>query len=217
MKKAILWDLDGTLLYTLRDIAAANNATLTHFGYPTRMLEQYLTYVGNGARNQVRCSIGFEPENFDEICQWYRTYYAAHCNETNEPYEGIKEVAQTLKQQGWLLGIVTNKPNSATQPICQAFFPEFDIALGEQPDTPRKPGPQMVWKVLDELGVQKENAIYVGDSEVDILTAKNSGLPCISVTWGYRTRETLVEAGATHLCSSPSEIPAAVEEICHGE
>lgn len=217
MKKAILWDLDGTLLYTLSDIAAATNQTLTQFGLPVRKLEEFYAFVGNGARNQLRCAIGYEPENFEEIHRWYRGYYAAHSGVTSRPYPGIPEVTAALREDGWLQAIVTNKPNPVTQPLCKARFPEFDLFLGEEAGTPRKPAPDMVYKVLEDLGVKPEMAVYVGDSEVDIATAKAAGLPCISVTWGYRDEETLIKAGAAHICRRAEDIPKMLEEIANGK
>lgn len=217
MNKAVLWDLDGTLLYTLPDIANASNATLRHFGYPERTLEEYNSFVGNGARNQIRCALGGEPENFEEILQYYREYYTAHCNETTRPYDGIPEVAARLRQDGWRLGIVTNKPQTATTPLYEAFFPDFDLALGERSAVPRKPNPDMVRLALEQLDVTEDRAVYVGDSEVDVLTARNSGLPCISAAWGYRTMEQLLEAGADHICRDPHEIPALLEELFRGK
>lgn len=217
MKKAILWDLDGTLLYTLEDIANASNATLRHFGYPERTLEEYNAFVGNGARNQLRCAIGQEPEHFDQILAWYKDYYAAHCSESTRLYDGIPEVVKKLREAGWMLAIVTNKPQCATTPLKEEFFPDFALALGQTPEVPRKPNPDMPLLALERLGVEPEHAVYIGDSEVDVLTARNAGLPCISVLWGYRTEAELLSAGATHLCRTPSEIPAALEEICRGK
>ncbi len=217
MKKAILWDLDGTLLYTLPDIAAASNATLRHFGLPERRLEEFYAFVGNGARHQIRSAVGYEPENFKEICAWYKAYYARHSGDTSHPYEGIPAVTEQLRNAGWLQAIVTNKPQGATMPLWEAWFPRFDLALGETPALPRKPNPDMVYKALELLGAEKENAVYVGDSEVDVFTARNAGLPCISVTWGYRSREILLEAGADHLCEKPEDIPGILEEIFHGK
>lgn len=216
MKKAILWDLDGTLLYTLQDIAAATNQTLTQFGLPTRKLEEFYAFVGNGAVNQLLCAIGYRPDNFDEIHRWYRDYYAAHSGITCYPYPGIKAVVADLRRSGWLQAIVTNKPDPVTQPLCKAQFPEFDLCLGESAGIPRKPAPDMVHRVLQALGVSPERAVYVGDSEVDIATARAAGLPCISVTWGYRSEQALLEAGATHLCHRPEDIPGILEEIANG-
>lgn len=217
MNKAILWDLDGTLLYTLQDIANATNATLRAFGLPERTLEQVRQAVGNGAANQMRVSCGGEPENFGQIMAFYRDYYPRHCNETTRPYDGILETAEQLHQAGWRLAIVSNKPDDATKQLWRAHFPTFDLAQGEAAGIPRKPAPDMVWKVLEELGVSRENAVYVGDSEVDVATARAAGLPCISALWGYREREILLEAGAKHLCTTPALIPQILEEMFHGK
>lgn len=217
MKKAILWDLDGTLLYTLPDIAAASNATLRHFGLPERKLEEFYAFVGNGARHQIRSAIGYEPENFEEICAWYKAYYALHSADTSRPYEGIPALTEQLRKEGYLQAIVTNKPHNATLPLWKQWFPEFDLALGESPERPRKPYPDMVDHTLKLLGVEKENAVYVGDSEVDVLTARNAGLPCIALTWGYRSREVLLEAGATHLCQKPEDFMGILEEVFYAK
>lgn len=217
MKKAILWDLDGTLLYTLPDIAAASNATLRHFGLPERKLEEFYAFVGNGARHQIRSAVGYEPENFEEICAWYKAYYALHSADTSRPYDRIPEVTQQLRKAGYLQAIVTNKPHNATLPLWEQWFPHFDLALGEAPTLPRKPNPDMVWHALERLGVEKENAVYVGDSEVDVLTAKNAGLPCVAVTWGYRSVECLLEAGARQLCHRPEDMPGILEELFYGK
>lgn len=218
MNKAILWDLDGTLLYTLQDIANATNATLRAFGLPERTLEQVRLSVGNGAVHQMRESCGGrEPENFGEIMSFYREYYPRHCDETTRPYDGILETAEALRQAGWRLAIVSNKPDDATKRLWKAYFPSFDLAQGEAAGVPRKPAPDMVFKVLEELGVRRDRAVYVGDSEVDVATARAAGLPCISALWGYREREILLAAGAAHLCPAPAQIPQILEELFHGK
>lgn len=209
--KAVLWDLDGTLLYTLQDLTNATNATLEAFGYPQRTLEEVCTFVGNGAENQMRMALGEEPENFDEIMAWYRAYYPQHCNETTKVYEGIPEAAKTLLDKGWKLAIVSNKPDDATKALWKTYFPTFTAALGQKPPLRRKPFPDMVLKTMEELGITK--AIYVGDSDVDVKTAKAAGLPCISALWGYRSKEVLEEAGATCFAQKPTDIPALAQEL----
>lgn len=217
MNKAILWDLDGTLLYTLQDILNATNATLRHFGYPERTLAELRTFVGNGAANQMRLSCGEEPENFEEIMAFYREYYPLHCNETTCPFEGILDCAETLRKGGWKLAIVSNKPDNATKSLWREYFPSFDLALGEQAGIPRKPAPDMVFRALEELETDPTQAFFIGDSEVDVATAKAAGLPCISALWGYRDAEELLAAGAEHLCTDPQGILQALEEIEHGK
>ena len=217
MKQAILWDLDGTLLYTLQDIANATNATLRAFHLPERSLEEVRSFVGNGAAQQMRRSAGGEPENFEEIMAFYRAYYPQHCNETTRPYDGILETASQLKANGWRLAIVSNKPDDATKSLWRAYFPDFDLALGEAPGVARKPAPDMVIRALEQLGTPKEQAVYIGDSEVDIATARAAGIPCISACWGYRFVAVLLSASATYLCRTPWEIPAVLEELAHGK
>lgn len=206
MKKAILWDLDGTLLDTLTDIQNAVNATMRQFGYPERSREDAKAFTGNGAAVLLRQCLGGEPENFEEIHEWYRAYFALHSNDTSKPYPGIPEAAAELQKRGWKMAIVSNKPHSATLPLWKSHFPSFDLALGEGPGLPRKPAPHMVQKALEMLEVSPENAVYIGDSEVDVATAKAAGLPCISVTWGLRDAETLLNAGATCLCHRAEDI-----------
>lgn len=152
MNKAILWDLDGTLLYTLQDLTNATNATLRAFGLAERSLEEVRTFVGNGAIQQMRRAVGGEPENFQEIMAYYRAYYPQHCNETTRPYAGILDTATALQAAGWRLAIVSNKPDNATKALWKTYFPTFDLALGEGPDLPRKPAPDMVLRALGAVG-----------------------------------------------------------------
>ena len=217
MNKAILWDLDGTLLYTLEDIAGASNATLTHFGYPTHSVQAHLDFVGNGAAHQLRSALGFEPPEFPRMLEWYKAYYTSHFNDTSRPYPGIPELTRRLKEQGWRLAVVTNKPHAVAEPLCRAWLPHFDLILGEQPTLPRKPAPDMVRHALSLLETEPEGAVFVGDSRVDVRTAQNAGLPCIAVTWGYDSQQTLLEAGATHLCHRAEEFPQMLEELTHGQ
>lgn len=224
MKKAILWDLDGTLLYTLHDLTNATNQTLAAFGYPELSLQQVRRIVGNGARRQIARALpqGEQTPRFDEIFSFYRTYYPQHCNETTRPYPGLEQVLADLQRQGYQMAIVSNKPDGATQALKQAFFPTFDLAMGETPGLPRKPDPAMVLRGLELLGVRQSQAVYVGDSEVDVETARNAGIPCISALWGYRDREELTAAGARYLCDAPAALPEVLKKLeqeraCHGQ
>ena len=207
--KAALFDLDGTVLYTLGDICASTNRTLRKFGYDEQSLEALRRAVGNGARRQIATFFpgGEENPRFEEAMAFYRADYTAHCNDQARPYAGIPEVLSALKDGGVKLAIVSNKPQPATEVLWRAHFrASMALALGERPGVPRKPAPDMVDLALAELGLSPAEAVYVGDSEVDIATAKNAGLPCISVSWGYRPGEMLTEAGAEILCSRPSEL-----------
>lgn len=207
--KAALFDLDGTILYTLEDICASTNRTLEKFGLPAQSLEALRRAVGNGARRQIAAFFpeGEENPHFEEAMRFYRAYYTAHCNDRARPYDGIPQALYALRDAGIRLGIVSNKPQPATEALWKAHFQDtMALAIGERPGIPRKPAPDMALLALEELGVSPEEAVYVGDSEVDIATAKNAGLPCISVSWGYRPLSVLTESGAEIICNDPKEL-----------
>jgi len=212
MKTGILFDLDGTLLDTLEDLLDATNYALEHHGYPCRTLGELRGFVGNGARNQIRLSVpeGADPE---PVLETYQRYYPGHCRIKTAPYPGIMQALKCLGEQ-YPLAIVSNKPDAAVKPLCAEFFPGI-FALGETGDTPRKPSPQMVHAAMEAIGVQR--CVYVGDSEVDVLTAKNASVPCLSVTWGFRDREVLEAAGADWFCHDPGELPEAIALIIETE
>ena len=215
MKTGILFDLDGTLLNTLEDLKDATNAALGHFGCPERTLEEIRTFVGNGARNQIRLSLPGKADDpdLDTVLEWYKSYYADHCQIKTAPYEGVSEALAKLGEK-YPVAIVSNKPDVAVKTLCAQYFPGV-YALGESADCPRKPAADMVYKAMAAIGVDK--CVYVGDTEVDILTAKNAGVPCLTVTWGFRTREQLLSAGAEHLCDEPMDMPKIIEEIVNGK
>ena len=215
MSIGILFDLDGTLLNTLEDLKDATNAALRRFGCPERTLEEIRTFVGNGARNQLRLSLACREDdpNLDTVLEWYKAYYADHCRIKTAPYAGIGAALELLKGK-YPIAIVSNKPDVAVKTLCAEYFPGL-YALGEAADCPRKPAPDMVFKAMKAIGVEK--CIYVGDSEVDIRTASNAGVPCLSVLWGFRDRALLEGEGGTHFCADPADLPAAVEELCRGQ
>lgn len=209
MRTGILFDLDGTLLDTLEDLLDATNYALGEFGFPHRTLPELRRFVGNGARNQIRLSV---PECTDEttisrVLDVYKPYYTDHCQHKTMPYEGIQEQLGILAEK-YPLAIVSNKPDSAVKALCGQYFPEI-FALGESPDCPRKPEPDMIFRAMEEIGAQR--CIYVGDSEVDVLTALRAGVPCVSVLWGFRDREDLEKAGTEFLCGAVSGLAACVE------
>ena len=214
-KVGILFDLDGTLLDTLEDLKDATNAALALFGCPQRSLAEIRSFVGNGARNQIRLSLPGEPDDpeLDTILAWYKEYYGAHCQIKTAPYEGILEALADV-QQDHPVAIVSNKPDGAVKSLSAQHFPGV-FALGESADCPRKPAPDMVFKAMEAIGVEK--CIYVGDSEVDIRTAKNAGVPCISVLWGFRDRDVLEGEGGRYFCADPEELRTVIGEVCHGE
>ena len=214
MKTGILFDLDGTLLDTLEDLLDATNVALAHFGCPARTLAELRTFVGNGARNQIRLSLpgmADDPE-LDEVLAFYKEYYSGHCQNKTAPYPGVLNALAELRE--YPMAIVSNKPDAAVKTLCEQYFPGI-YALGEAADCPRKPAPDMVHKAMKEIGV--ERCIFVGDSEVDIHTAQNAGVPCISVLWGFRDREVLEGEGGQHFCQTAGELVALIRELSHGK
>ena len=212
MKTGILWDLDGTLLDTLEDLADAVNYALTHFGYPERTIEEVRRFVGNGARRLMALAVP-EGADADAAFEVFHTYYDAHCQIKTKPYEGIPEVLAQLGEK-YPMAIVSNKPDSAVKLLCAQYFPGL-YARGESADCPRKPAPDMVYKAMAEIGADR--CIYVGDSEVDVLTAKNADVPCLSVLWGFRDRDDMEAGGGKYFCDSTKELAEKLEELIHGQ
>ena len=208
MKTAVLFDLDGTLLDTLGDLHAAVNHVLREFGYPERTVEEVCRFVGNGAERLIRLAV---PEGEDPmpVLAAFQIYYAAHCDILTKPYGGIPEALSVLGEE-YPLAVVSNKPDRAVKELAKIYFPAL-YARGESTDCPRKPAPDMVHKAMEAIGADR--CVYVGDSDVDILTAKNAGVPCLSVTWGFRGEEELRAAGATYFCHTPADLPATIQQI----
>ena len=215
MKTGILFDLDGTLLNTLEDLLDATNYALAQCGYPARTLSELRRFVGNGAENQIRMSLpeGASPEEVQRVLKIYKPYYTEHCQVKTRPYDGIWESLAILKEK-YPIAVVSNKPDAAVKALCGQMFPGI-FALGEAPDCPRKPAPDMVHKACRAIGV--DTCVYVGDSEVDVRTAKNAGVPCLSVLWGFRDREDIEAAGGQYFCESPAQLTEKIEEIIHGQ
>lgn len=211
----ILFDLDGTLLDTLEDLLDATNYALQIHGYPQRTLSEMRRFVGNGAENQIRLSLpaGSTPEEIRTVLAAYKPYYTAHCQIKTRPYDGILDALAVLSKK-YPIAIVSNKPDSAVKALCADYFPGI-YALGEAPDCPRKPAPDMVYKAMKAIGA--EECIYVGDSEVDVLTAKNAGVPCLSVLWGFRDKEDMEAVGAESFCEETTQLVEKIEELIHGQ
>ena len=212
MKTGILWDLDGTLLDTLEDLADAVNFALQQFGYPERSIEEIRCFVGNGARRLIERSAPAGGDA-DAVFDTFRAYYDTHCRIKTRPYDGIMEALQKLGEK-YPMAVVSNKPDSAVKPLCAEYFPGL-YARGESTDCPRKPAPDMVFKAMEAIGV--ESCIYVGDSEVDVLTARNAGVPCLSVLWGFRDRAEIEEAGGSHFCEDTAKLVEKLEELINGQ
>lgn len=214
MKTGILFDLDGTLLNTLDDLCDATNYALSSLGYPRRSLEEVRQFVGNGAARLMAQAVP-TGEDSTQALAVFQSYYPSHCQIKTAPYLGIPEALEVLGKK-YPIAIVSNKPDAAVKPLCQMYFPGI-FALGERADCPRKPAPQMVNKAMAHLGIDR--CIYVGDSEVDVLTAGNAGVPCLSVLWGFRNREQII--GGTHFCQNVQELvpmlETLLEELSHGQ
>ena len=211
MKKTVIFDLDGTLLNTLDDLADSTNYALSKFGYPTRTIEEVRQFVGNGVAKLIERAIpdGKNNPNFEKCLSIFKENYAQNMYNKTAPYNGIIEMLSNLKSKGIKIAVVSNKFDLAVKELCKKYFEGFiDFAAGENEvqGIKKKPAPDTVISVLNEFNFAPEDAVYVGDSDVDIMTAKNSKMPCISVTWGFRDEKFLLENGATILINAPSEI-----------
>lgn len=213
MYKAVIFDLDGTLLDSLCDITYVLNKTLEKFGIAEITLEKALTYIGNGARELVRLAIGSENvRRLDEILASYKESYAKSDNSRAKLFVGEREFLENLKSAGVKIAILSNKPHAAAMRAEEVFFGDFhfDCVLGQKDGAPLKPDPAAVETVLKELDVRREDCLFVGDGETDVKTAKNAGMDCVSVLWGYRTRAQLEVAGAKRFAENFDEL---AEEI----
>lgn len=207
--KTYIFDLDGTLLDTLNDLHASCNYALRTHGMPERSLEEVRQFVGNGVKKLMERAIpdGLDNPLFEETLQTFRQHYLLHNLDTTLPYPGIMEMLRQLKEQGKRIAVVSNKFYTATQDLCKHFFGDtIQVAIGEREDIKKKPAPDTVLEALRQLQVTRQDAVYVGDSEVDIETARNSGIPCISVLWGFRSKSFLLSHGATTFIETPSEL-----------
>ena len=210
-KIGVLFDLDGTLLNTLDDLAAAVNYALRYFGCPERTLEEVRTFVGNGVRNLLTKALPGKADDpdFEDVLKVYTEYYAEHSQDETRPYAGVLEAMAKVSAK-YPVAVVSNKHDSAVKTLCEYYFPGY-YALGEVPGCPRKPNPDMVYLAMKNIGV--DTCIFVGDSEVDVLTAKNAGVPCLSVLWGFRDRQMLEENGAKYFCEDPARLPECIEKL----
>lgn len=209
-KQTFIFDLDGTLLDTLQDLATSVNHALHQYRLPTHGIDDIRRFVGNGVRLLMERAVpgGARHPLFEQIFEAFRQHYLLHSLDTTRPYDGIPEVLRELNRRGCRLAVVSNKMMAATQELVAHFFPEITVAIGEHEaeGIRKKPAPDTVFEALRQLGAKKETAVYVGDSDVDLLTARNSGIPCISVLWGFRERDFLLQHGATTLIEHPKDL-----------
>lgn len=207
--KTVIFDLDGTLLDTLEDLKDSVNAALKAYGCKERTLDEVREFVGNGIRNlMIKAVEGGEghPE-FENIFQYFKEDYKKNCKNKTKPYDGVIELLNQLKEDGIKLAVVSNKADFAVKELNDYYFEKLGMAAtGEKEGVLRKPAPDVVYQTLKELQAKKDETVYVGDSEVDIMTAKNAGIPCISVLWGFRKKEFLMEQGGTFFAESPKEL-----------
>lgn len=209
--EAAIFDLDGTLLNTLEDLADAVNVALKENEMPPRTVEEVRQFVGNGIVKLIERAVpqGRENPAFDSTLQDFKKYYGQHCNDKTKPYPGILETLNRLKERGVSMAIVSNKADFAVKELNPLYFEGvIDVALGENEAAGirKKPAPDMVFRALDTLDCPVEKAVYVGDSDVDLATAKAADMPCIGVSWGFRGRDFLKEHGADVIIDKPEEL-----------
>jgi phosphoglycolate phosphatase len=205
----ILFDLDGTLLNTLDDLHQSVNAVMIQKGYPLRTINEIRAFIGDGAKMLMKRSL---PECADEdevtcCLELFRCHYVDNMLNSTRPYAGIMELLKELKQCGLKIGVVSNKPDEATREMCRMFFDGVvDAATGDNQERRKKPAPDNVFEVMKQLGAEKESTLYVGDSDTDIITARNAGLISVGVTWGFRPKELLISEGANFIVDRPDQI-----------
>ena len=218
MIDTIIFDLDGTLLDTLEDLTDSVNYAMEQFGLQIRTIEEVRKFVGNGVAKLIERCIpqGTQNPSYGQILDCFKAHYAQHCEDKTRPYEGIMELLSELSRQGYHMAIVSNKFDGAVKKLNEKYFKEYiPVAIGESATVKKKPAPDTVYQALSELACDVSHAVYVGDSEVDRQTAENVPMPCISVTWGFRTRKQLLEAGAREACmiKSPQELPQLLADF----
>lgn len=209
MKHAVIFDLDGTLLNTLGDLRAATNHALEVRGLPPHSMEEIRQFIGNGIRLLICRAMpeGTPEAEIDAALDDFKAYYAAHIHDRTVPYDGIPQLLTALRKRGIKVAVLSNKIDSASQQLIEYFFPgKTDVVFGEHVGVPRKPDPTSCRMVIQQLGVQPEQVLYVGDSGTDMQTAKNAGLYAVGVTWGFRSKEVLLENGADVLVHRPEQI-----------
>ena len=211
----VIFDLDGTLLNTLEDLADAVNFVMRANQYPERTIEEVRHFVGNGIRRLMEQAVPehVTGEEFERVFEEFKKYYTEHCQNKTCAYEGIMPLLGCLYEKGYAMAIVSNKNHAAVCELNDIYFKEYiNVAIGQKDGIRKKPAPDTVIQALKELGKDKEKAIYVGDSEVDFATAKNSGMDCALVTWGFRTVEELAEFSPTAFIDKPEELLGVLEK-----
>lgn len=213
--RLVIFDLDGTILDTLEDLTDAVNFSLGQNGQPERSLEEVRGFVGNGIKKLIERAVqpGTGADNIDKIYDDFMSYYKVHCADKTKAYDGINELLSELKEDGYMIAVVSNKADVAVKKLCGQYFGGlFDYCVGDRAGILKKPAPDSVNEVLKKLSVNTDEAVYVGDSDVDLDTARNAGMDCISVNWGFRDEKFLLEHGAVKIAKSPKQIVDYVRE-----
>jgi len=212
MTDTILFDLDGTLLNTLEDIADGVNYALRKLNFPERTLDEIKYFIGNGVVKLIDRAV---PSDTTAAClALNKEYYSAHVNSKTQPYEGIMPLLKDLKEKGYKVAVISNKYDSAVKDLCKLYFSDYvTVAVGNRAGVPTKPAPDSVFTALEELGSTQSQAVFVGDSDVDVHTGHNAGLKCIGVSWGFRGREFLEKEGADTVIDHPKEFLTALENL----
>ena len=214
--EAVIWDLDGTLLDTLCDLAASTNAALEMNGMPLRTIDEVRQFVGNGIRKLMVRAVpgGDENPQFEKAFKDFIDHYGAHSRDNTKPYDGILDLLDNLAGKGVKHAIVSNKIDFAVKELNQIYFgSRIGIAVGDDPSRERKPAPDSVLVAMRELGVTAEETVYVGDSDVDVMTAHNAGIPCFAVSWGFRPVSCLEGAGADEIAHTPQQLQEMIEAV----
>ena len=213
--KAVLFDMDGTLLDTLEDLCDSTNHALRQMGYPPRGIEEIRRFIGNGAEKQIRRAVpeGTSEEKIMETLAAFRAYYQDHCQIKTKVYDGLLDMLSELKEKGVKMAVVSNKPDAAVKKLNREYFGDrLDYAIGPSDGVRCKPYPEMAEEALKALGVAKKDAVFVGDSEVDVQTGLNAGLDVIAVSWGFRSREVVIEAGASKIADDAHQLEKFILE-----
>lgn len=215
MYQLAIFDLDGTLINSIQDLADAINVSLEQMHYPKHPLDAFYHFVGNGVPKLCQRALpeNVPSEQVEELLRRFSAYYNTHCLDKTRPYPGILEMLETLRQQGVTLAVASNKSESFVQSIVQHLFPKetFALVIGASDSHPKKPAPDMVYYIMETCGISSAQTVYIGDSDVDILTARNAGVHSIGCAWGFRGTVELQQAGADWLVQNPEEL---VKYLC---
>lgn len=220
MIKGIIFDMDGTILNTIDDVVASVNYAMQYFNLPEKTVQEVKDGIGRGAINLIEDVVprGTSEADIYKIYEVYQTYYDQHTNDFTAPYEGILDLLKTLKNNGYKLAVVSNKYRYLVEALNHDIFKDyFDISMGEMDGVPIKPAPDMIHIALKEMNLLKDEVIFIGDSDVDMMTATNANIKSIGVTWGYRSKEVLIKHKADYIIDQPKDIIKIINEVnAHG-